>query len=207
MTARKPVSRKPSPKLPKVEFRHSWVYDQQNRLRFTDPLYPSGDAIRDYIDSVSSEWKSRARSVTGAITRLSGLPWREESIVCYVVGRGLPISDPLTMPVYEGRIDTFIEKLSYQLIERNILHPRNLLSRSAFWESMFRDMSSDGIKVSYLVPVNAVFREVQSRFFPGTNERESSLVTTNLDYQRAWEIVDSLGHRLIMERLRSGTWD
>jgi hypothetical protein len=72
---------------------------------------------------------------------------------------------------------------------------------------MFRDLAEDGVKVSYMVPVNAVYREIQNRHFPGSDARESSLITTSLDYQRAWQIVDSLGHSVIMERLRRGAWD
>ena len=194
-------------RIPRIDFRHSWVYDQQNKLRYTDPLYPKGDAIRAYIDSVSKLWKSKSRSMLSAITKLSGLPWQEDTIVCYVVGRGIPISDPLTIPLYEKREDTFLEKLSYNLIERNILSPKNLIKRSDFWEEMFRELSDDGIKVSYMVPVNAIFREIQKRYFPGTESTQSSLLTTNLDFQRAWQIVDSLGHKHVIERLRSGTWD
>jgi len=32
------VGRKPGTRTPKLEFRYSWVYDQENRLRYTDPL-------------------------------------------------------------------------------------------------------------------------------------------------------------------------
>ena len=110
--------------------------------------------------------------------------------------------------LYEGRPETFLEKMSYQLVERMVMHPRNLLSQGAFWEAMFRSMSADGVKVSYMVPVNAIFRELRSRYFPGSGpESNKSLISQNLDYRRAWEIVDSLGHSEIIERFRRGTWE
>lgn len=216
--ARKPVSgkhssatgkRKPIPtkvKLPSLEFRHSWVYDSENKLRFTDPLYPSGDAIRGYMEQVSGAWKPLQKKILNAIAKTSGLPWREDSIVCYLVGRGVPISDPLTMPIYENQPGLFIEKMTYQLIERMVMHPRNLHSHGRFWEGMFRSMSEDGVKVSYMVPVNAIFRDLQSRYFSSSSEGKS-LLTKNLDYRRAWEIVDTLGHSEIIERFRRGTWE
>jgi hypothetical protein len=193
-------------RIPKLEFRHSWVYDQENKLRFTDPLYPSGDDIRGYIAEVSKSWKPRHRTFLNSISRVSGLPWREDYIVCYVVGRCIPISDPLTIPIYEKRTDTFMEKLIYQLIERLLMHPRNLETKSGFWESMFRSLSEEGVKVSYMIPVNAIFRDLSSRHFKG-NDAGKSLLATNLDYKRAWEIVDKMGHETIIEKFRRGEWD
>lgn len=192
--------------IPKMEFRYSWVYDQENRLRFTDPLYPSGDEIREYIEEVRDAWGPRQRTLLNSISRISGLPWREDVIVCYVVGRGVPMSDPLTLPVYKGRAGLFIEKLAYELTERLLMHSRNLEARNSFWEEMFRSMSNDGVKVSYMVPVNAIYRGIQSRYL-GSGGSEESLATTNLDYRRAWEIVNNIGHREIIERFRRGRWD
>ncbi len=194
------------PRTPSMEFRYSWVYDHENRLRYTDPLYPSGDTIRGYADEVSAQWKPMQRRVLGRIARLSGLPWREGSIVCYLVGRGVPLSDPLTMPVYEGQPQTFLEKMSYQLVERMVMHPGNLKAQAPFWEAMFRSMAEDGVKVSYMVPVNAIFRELQGKLFQGGTVGKS-LLSTNLDYRRAWEIVDNMGHSSIIERFRERTWE
>ena len=148
------MTKKPPAKPPKLEFRYSWVYDQENRLRFTDPLYPSGDEIREYVEEVVQLWKPRARTLLNSIPKLSGLSWRESSLVCYVVGRGLPMSDPLTMPVYKGASDTFLERLAYQLVERLVLHPQNLRARADFWEEMFRDMAEDGVKAFRQKPLS-----------------------------------------------------
>jgi hypothetical protein len=198
---------KAAARIPRLEFRFSWVYDHENKMRFTDPMYPSGDDIRKYLEVASDAWKPRGRALLGSIARISGLPWQEESIVCYLVGRAVPMSDPLTMPVYDKQPDIFLEKLCYQLIERHIMHPRNLVKKSGFWESMFRSLTGDGVKVSYMVPVNAMFREIISKRFPVSGASERSLVSTNLDYKRAWEIVDDLGHSNIIERFRRGEWD
>jgi hypothetical protein len=200
------VAKKPA-KIPRIEFRYSWVYDQENRLRYTDPLYPSGDRIREYREKVSDDWKPMQRKILGAVSRISSLPWREDVIVCYLVGRGIPMSDPLTMPLYEDQTDIFIEKMVYQLVERVVLHPMNLKTRSEFWESMFRSLSEDGVKVSYMVPVNAVFQEIISRYLRPGDSGQESLVTRNLDYRRAWEIVNNIGHSDIIERFRRGQWD
>jgi hypothetical protein len=205
MVGKHATRRKPT-KPPGLEFRYSWQYDQENRLRFTDPLYPSGDEIREYIGRVRAAWRPRQRTLMGSISRTSGLPWRESLMVCYVVGRGVPMSDPLTLPVYKGQEGLFVDKLVYELIERLLMHPENLRARSGFWEGMFRSMSSDGVKVSYMVPVNAIYRDI-STGKAGSGDSEESLVSTNLDFRRAWEIVSELGHKEIIERFREGRWD
>lgn len=193
-------------KPPKIEFRYSWVYDQEHKLRFTDPLYPSGDNIRKYVEEVSDAWRPRQRSLLNKISKLSGLAWKEETIVCYVVGRGVPMSDPLTMPLYEDNTELFIEKLIHELIERLIMHPKNLKLRGDFWEEMFRAMAEDGVKVSYMVPVNAIYQKILASHFPSAGPEES-LISRNLDYRRAWEIVNNIGSSSVVERFRSGKWD
>jgi hypothetical protein len=191
-----------------MEFRYSWAHDQENRLRFTDPLYPSGGTIREYMARVSDEWKPKKRRILSRLSSSSGLPWQESMIICYLTGRGVPLSDPLSIPVYEGHTETFIERLTHALCQRLVMHPRNLEHRSAFWESMFRSLSEDGVKVSYMVPVNALFQDIRARYLgAGTLAEGESLVTRNLDYRRAWEIVNNIGPEDIIKRLRRGRWD
>jgi hypothetical protein len=203
------VTKKPPTKgkQPRIEFRYSWVYDQDHKLRFTDPLYPSGDKIREYLEEVSEAWRPRQRSLLNNISNLSGLPWKEETVVCYVVGRGIPMSDPLTMPLYENNTELFIEKLIHELIERLVMHPKNLKLRGDFWEGMFRAMAEDGVKVSYMVPVKAIYHEILKKHFPSATGPEESLITRNLDYRRAWEIVNNIGSSSVIERFRRGKWD
>jgi hypothetical protein len=192
---------------PGIEFRYSWVYDQEHKLRFTDPLYPDGDEIRKYIDGVKGKWRPRQRRVLSAISRISGLAWREDSIVCYVVGRGVPMSDPMTIPIYPERTDLFISKLVYCLVERMLMNNANLDAKRRFWENMFRSLSEDGVKVSYLVPVNAIYKELFRKHFRTGQTSEEGLLTRNLDYRRSWEIVNSIGPESIIESFRRGRWE
>lgn len=204
----KKPTHKTAVKIPAIEFRYSWPYDQENRLRFTDPLYPSREKITDYIQEASAAWRPRRRTLLNSIARVSGLPWREEMITCYVVGRGLPMSDPLTLPVYEGHVGLFQQRLVHELIQRTLMHEKNLKARSMFWEGMMRELSEDGVKVSYMVPANAIFSELHSRYFePDDFVSRESLMSRNLDYRRAWEIVKELGPPIIIERFRRGKWD
>ena len=123
--------------------------------------------------------------------------------------------DGMSIPL-EDRVYDLVEKLvwrmtvgdlRYELIERMLMHPKNLSLRSGFWESMFRSMADDGVKVSYMVPVNAIFSEMRSRYLGPNNEGSRSLMSTNLDYKRAWEIVNDMGHSWIIDRFRRGEWD
>jgi hypothetical protein len=193
--------------LPRVEFRYSWQFDQDHKLRYTDPLYPNGDEIRSYLDHVRESWKPLKRKILKTIHKMSGLPWKEEQVVCYVVGRGVPMSDPLTLPCYKDKPDLFVEKLIYMLCERHLLHNKSLEARSVFWEAMFRNLREDGVKVSYMIPVNALFKEIMSTKLNSMIDRDESLLTTNLDYRRAWELLDKIGHRKVLEAFRRGIWE
>jgi hypothetical protein len=196
-----------SVKIPKVEFRYSWAYDQEHKLRFTDPLYPSGEKIREYIEKVKVAWKGESGKIMRNLPKLSGLKWRDDSILCYVIGRGVPLSDPLTIPMYDKKTDVFVEKLAHCLTERIIMHPDNLQTRGKFWESMFRSLSDDGVKVSYMIPVNALFKEIMTRFLKRPMDSSPSLLSTNMDILRSWEIVEAMGHSDVIERFKAGKWD
>jgi hypothetical protein len=72
---------------------------------------------------------------------------------------------------------------------------------------MFRNLREDGVKVSYMIPVNALFKEIMSTKLNSMIDRDESLLTTNLDYRRAWELLDKIGHRKVLEAFRRGIWE
>ena len=100
-----------------------------------------------------------------------------------------------------------MERLVYGLVQRIVMHPGNLKTRGDFWESMFRSLADDGVKVSYMVPVNAIFSEIRSRYLNSPETAKESLMTSNLDFRRAWEIVDNIGYSSIIEKFRRGVWE
>jgi hypothetical protein len=207
MVARKPAPKKPV-KIPRLEFRYSWVYDQLNRQRFTDPLYPSSEKIREYVERISPLWKRRERTLLKAISRISGLPWREDKIIIYVLGRAIPFSDPLTMPIYEDHEDYFIDVLVHELIHQNLSQPGNEKRKKAYWDGLFEKYREEGHDVSVHIPVYAIHKEIYIKYFGGKNlVRDLTLVSKLPDQRRAWEIVNELGHRKIIEQFRRGRWD
>jgi len=51
------------------------------------------------------------------LSKITNLNWSEKQIICYVVGKAIPFSDPLTLPVYK-KIDYAVDMLTHELIHR-----------------------------------------------------------------------------------------
>ena len=62
-------------KIPMTELRYSWIYDEMNKQRFTDPLYPSPGKIMEYIERVAPMWKRREKTLLRAISRITEGSW------------------------------------------------------------------------------------------------------------------------------------
>jgi hypothetical protein len=64
----------------------------------------------NYIKKVEKIWSKIDKEILRELSRVSRLKWKSKFIYCYVVGKCVPFSDPLTLPVYKN-LDCFIDTL------------------------------------------------------------------------------------------------
>jgi hypothetical protein len=70
------------------------------------------------MEKVEKLWRRYEKKILKELPTITRLKWKSRFICCYVVGRCIPFSDPLTLPVYEKSQDYFIDTLVHELIHR-----------------------------------------------------------------------------------------
>jgi hypothetical protein len=89
-------------------------------LKRTLKATPSPRKILNYIKSVEKLWNKVGKKVLREISKVTSLKWKSKVIHCYVVGKCVPFSDPLTLPIYKEK-DYFIDVLIHELIHQIFL--------------------------------------------------------------------------------------
>ncbi len=194
------------PKTYCVAFRYSQIYDEQCRAAFElspkhERPYPAAKTIMAFMRRLEKEWRRDEQGVLNAIQRFSGIRWTTGEHVCYVVGSGIPFSDPLTMPVFapQAPIDYASDVLCHELIHRNLIEP----SFSARWKKISvklkRQYPKDTENALVHVLVHAIHEQIfLSLFSEERLRRDKRIMFVHPDYRRAWEIVEEVGAKKII---------
>ena len=79
-------------------------------------------------------WRKDEEKLLKELADISGLRWQEKSMACYVVGRCIPFSDPLTIKVYkELPLNYFVDVLTHELIHQLFTQNDNLQKSKKAW--------------------------------------------------------------------------
>jgi hypothetical protein len=189
-------------RVPKIIFKYSWIYDQNckewARLAKKDvKSYPSPRKILNYIKSVEKLWNKVGKKVLREISKVTSLKWKSKVIHCYVVGKCVPFSDPLTLPVYKEK-DYFIDVLIHELIHQ--IFSQNLEETDRARKYIQRKYKNESYKTRGHIPVHAVHAHIYMKFFDAERlERDFKAANKIPDYRRSWEIVKKEGYEKIIE--------
>lgn len=193
--------------LPKITFVFSSVYDEHFRdfIRLKFPqffdAYPSREEIDCHIEKVEKVWREIGEDVLSEMTFASNMSWDTELIPCYVVGNCVPFSDPLTIKVYKNP-DRFIDTLVHELIHQLFTQKCNHHKMRSFYERIEGDHGAEATKTRIHIPVHALHTHLYLKLF--TREKLDKDIETssqNIEYKRAWEIVNADGYENIIKIL------
>ena len=186
--------------IPKVEFRYSDVYDRcsrnssdvQSYLRDRNQAYPSKKEIIDYMKKLEKLWRKQEEKTFKEISRISKLKWKEARIICYVIGCGIPFSEPLTI-IYgkntERSINTLVHELIHQLIQ--VQNPEKYMN---WHEDVIKKYSKETILTKNHILLSAIHWKILEKFSgEGAVEKEIKKYEKHPDYKKAWEIVEKEG--------------
>jgi len=191
---------------PKITFKYSRIYDEHWKelgkfYGVKDVKYPSESEIRSYIKKAEKEWRKSEGKILTELSRITGLKWKEKTISCYVVGRCIPISDPLTLKVYDKR-ERFIDVLTHELIHQLMASQEgNLKKAKKAWDHLYKEYKNESFTTVVHVPVHALHKHVLLKFFGEKrlkDEVESLIMFP--DYKRAWDIVEKEGYLNIIKK-------
>jgi len=179
---------------PKIEFRYSWIYDQRYRnsskiKKYFEKIgktYPSSIEIQKYIKSVEVLWKKQDKKILKELSSIMKLNWNRENIICYVVGRGRPFSDPLTMRLYKNKYD-FIDTLTHEMIHQ--LQTQNV-GKFQLWKQkvLTKKYTKESITTKNHILLHAVHWELFMRIFNKRRLNKQIKLSKRLktDYLQLW---------------------
>jgi len=189
-----------------VEFRYSSIYDDQCHSTF-DLLpkqkrsYPNKKVIVAFMKRLEKEWSKNEQKVFKAIQKYSGIKWTVKKHVCYVVGSGMPFSDPLTIPVFapQAPMDYVSDVLCHELIHRNLIEPAFLERWNKILAKLKKKFPKNNENVLVHVIVHAIHEQIfLSLFSEERLKRDKCIMFVYKDYHKAWEIVEKVGAKEII---------
>ena len=97
--------------VPKVIFRYSWIYDELRREKWKKKsnYYLSPRKVLNYVRKAEKFWRKDEKKILIELSKLTKLKWEEKEIHCYVVGRGIAFSDPLTVSIFRNNLENLRE--------------------------------------------------------------------------------------------------
>jgi len=197
--------------IPKIEFRYSHIYDERYRnspktkkiLKKRKATYHSYRTILNYIKKIEPIWKKHEKKVLSELSKVSGLKWREDKIIVYVIGHGIPFSDPLTMPVYKKDDEYFTDTLVHELIHQLFVQGDNLEKTKKSWDYVFRKYKKEDFKTKVHIPLHAIHSHIYLKFFTKKRmEKDIKNISFLPSYRKSWEIVQKEGYKNIINEFK-----
>lgn len=194
-------------KIFSVVFRYSPIYDEQCRVAFDllpkhERPYPDTKTTMAFMHRLEKEWRKNEQNVFNAIQKYSGVKWTTKEHLCYVVGSGIPFSDPLTMPVFapQAPIDYASDVLCHELIHRNLIEPAFLNRWKLTFAKLKKHYPRDTENALVHVIVHAIHEQIFLHLFTEERlKRDKRIMFAHPDYRRAWEIVENVGAEKIIK--------
>jgi hypothetical protein len=187
--------------IPKIIFRYSPIYDELWGEKIKKKGYPSSRKILNYIKKVEKLWRKDEWKVLSELSKITKLEWKEKQIYCYVVGKCIPISDPLTLPVYEKYPDYFIDVLVHEII--HLIFTQNEEKTKKAWDYIWRKYQRETKKTKIHIPLYAIHSHIYLKFYNERKlKRDIKLISHLRDYKRSWKIVQKEGYKKIIKEFR-----
>jgi len=182
--------------IPKVIFKYSWIYDQKFKKCVKTRNYPSTKKIMNYIKKLEKIWSKIDKEILRELSKASRLKWKSKFIYCYVVGKCVPFSDPLTLPVYKN-LDCFIDALIHELIHQLFVQNSEETKRS--WRYIYKKYSNESFTTQIHIPLHAFHSHIYLKFFDEERLKQDIKRVKKLkDYRKSWEIVEREGYGKII---------
>ena len=201
---------------PKIIFKYSQIYDQLWGERMKDKKknkgYPSSRKILNYIKNIEKLWKNDEKKVLIELSRIIGLKWKEDKIICYVVGKSIPFSDPLTTPIYKRHsigyiskdrfIDILIHELIHRLLVRDFDFYKKLEKACMYFGRKYKEKNWSTL---LHIVIHAIHSHIFLKFYNKKRLKREIEITSCYPgsiSKKSCEIVQKEGYQKIIEEFR-----
>ncbi len=146
--------------IPDIEFRYSFVYSEM----IDEDDNPNEKKIYSFMESLEKEWNKKGKNVLKEIGKISGLKWQEKKIICYVVEKTVPFSDPLTLPIYDD-LSFAIDILTHELIHQIYIQGDNLKKAEKSWNFFKKKYKDENWNTIIHIPLHAMHSKIYIELF------------------------------------------
>jgi len=185
--------------MPKIIFRHSHSYDQVYKDISRIKNYPTESEVMLYIKKIQKIWNKIGKKILKELEKITKLKFKDEKIICYIVGKAIPFADPLTIPIYTKEHNYFIDTLIHELIHILFTQEGNLIKAKNSWKYVFNRYKNETFNTKIHIPLHAVHTHIYTIFFSMERLEHDIIEIFNLHaYRRSWEIVNRDGYSNII---------
>ena len=192
-------------KLPKIIFRHSWIYDRTiERLSAKKKRKaPAKNRFQKHIKNLSKEWGKIGNKILKELSKVAKLRWRDKEIRVYVTDGVVPFSDPLTL-----NLRSSIHTLTHELIHVILSQRQNGRQFQKNWDYLMnkykKEIPKAGGNLRGHIIVHAIHWHIMDKFFDKRTLQKEMKSVKHPDYLRSWEIVKKDGYKQIIKDLTRG---
>lgn len=186
--------------IPKIIFRHSHSYERIYKDISRAKNYPKETEVVLYIKKIQKMWDKIGKHILKELEGITRLEFKDDEIPCYVVGKAIPFSDPLTIPIYKQEPNYFIDTLIHELIHILFTQKGNLSRARKSWKYIFSKYKKETFDTKIHLPLHAVHTHIYRKFFSQERLEHDIIELFNINaYKRSWEIVNEEGYPHIIE--------
>ena len=190
-------------KIPEIEYQFSGPITECTLEGFSYPrvspiLHPT-DEQSDYLSKLDDLWKIHGVLELEEIAKITGLDWEEERITIYVTKYASPISRPVIIPQTKNPLIAHHISI-HELIHQHIGRGRNADRLIKGWDWIDKDFKDESFITRNHIPLHAIHTSLYLKIF-GESELAWNFKydKKHPEYNRSWEIVQSLGHEKVLE--------
>ena len=189
--------------IQKIIFKYSRIYDEHWRevYKRKNSDYPSPAEIFSYLRKNEKLWNKNQEKILKELSKITNLKWKSKFIYCYIVGKCIPFSDPLTLPVYKEYPNYFIDVLIHELIHQLFDQNEDLEKFKKARNYINRKYRKETHKTKIHILVHSVHTHIYLKFFDEARlKRDIELISRLPDYKRSWEIVQKEKYQNIINK-------
>lgn len=171
--------------------------DERNKL--------SREAIGKRLDEYEKAWRPYEERIIKGVCKVLNLEFKQNVIDIYAAPFYSSFSFPMVIATkYEPdrAIEIITHELIHVLLYDNTSSDLNLAKREDEWRELF-DEVDNGVALVH-VPVHAVLQAVFDDILnePRRTQRDKEMCSNYLPYKTAWDYVDNVGYKEIINRLK-----
>lgn len=201
-------------RIPEIRWKNPWllreaIYDdvieayKGEEDKLTDEFALA--TIKRYYDA----WTPYEKRILEAMCDATGLEFRQNIIDIYVAPFRWSFSDPMVITTKYGS-NRAIEVITHEILHRLLTDNTRNDYRADFvkkWRELFGNEHTKNTLVH--IPVHALMQAIFEEYIgePERIIRDKEMYKGYPDYEAAWDYVEKVGYKKIIEQLRSAKYE